>query len=107
MMDGARVAEIQAHPFCGAQNARAAIASRANRPRRMCHADFLRGRSVLRLPRERIVVAIVPEMQKASNGHQRIQGRLKRSLNRGWQERVVTWPDVILLDRGQQGEPAN
>ena len=107
MVNRARVAEVQAHPLRGAEGFSVAIAGCANRARRMRHTYFLCGSSVLRFPRQRVVVAIVAEMQEASNGHQSVQCRPKRFLNRGRQDRVVAGPHMILLDRGQQRKPAN
>ena len=107
MMNRARVAEVQTHPFRGAEGFSVAITRCSNRARRVRHAYFLRGRSVLRFPGQSIVVAIVAEMQKASNGHQGVERRPKRFLKRGRQDRVVAGPHMILLDRGQQREPAN
>ncbi len=82
VMDCARVTEIQAHPIGSSKWLIASIVRRFSRNARICNADTMSGGSVLRFPGERVIVAVVPKMQKASDGHQRVQGRFKLLLNR-------------------------
>src|SRR5271154_2021219 len=95
VMHHSRVAEVQPHPLRGAQILRATLLTcRTQCPWRMGRADFLRGGGILRFPRERVVVAMLAEMQKAADGDQSIQSRSKRLLKRDRQNRVVARPHV-------------
>ena len=92
--DAPRVAKINPHPVSGRDLA-------CQIPR----SDSVRRRVILRFPRQRVVVAVVPEMQETPHRHQKFQRRLKLLPDGHRQQIHFFRPIALQLHRRNQREP--
>ena len=74
---------------------------------RIRETDFVSGSGVLRFPGQRIVVALVAEMQETTRGHQRTQGCIELLLKRLGKDRVFARPDMVFFDGRQERQPVD
>ena len=94
MLDGARVAKIDAHPIDGIRDIR------------ILRPNFLDRCVVLRIPGQEIMVSFIPEVKEAAHGSEESERRIHRRLVRGRKICLRTGPAGMLFHGRHGGKPA-